>query len=161
MIVVDIAQFDVTRGDVLITYALGSCVGVCLYDEIRGIGGMAHIMLPDSSVAYTELTPSERRRYADTSVPDLVDALCRAGAGRFDLCAVMAGGAQMFGVASAAFNIGQRNADAVEKALSACRIPIVARDTGGNFARTLWFDTASGRVEVRSARRGTSVLKSP
>ncbi len=144
-VTVPIGRWAVATEPVQIRTLLGSCVGVVLYDRIAKLGGVVHIVLPDSRGA-TE-NPG---RFADTAIPALIAeidrALGRPSRGR--LTAKVAGGASMFQTA-AALNIGQLNQDAVETGLAALGIPVVARDVGGEAGRHLTLDTASGIVTVR------------
>ena len=142
--------------DVLVTYALGSCIGSCLYDKEAGIAGMSHIMLPDSTTVRDPRI--NRMKYADTALPDLVEAMVKQGASRSRIQAKIAGGAVMFPTRNQSFNIGEHNTQAVKKALEKLRIPIVAEDTGLNFGRTVYFYGADGKVIVRSTVKGVVTL---
>lgn len=142
--------------DVLATYALGSCVGICLYDEGRRLAGLAHIMLPWSKDASN---PSDNmRRYADTGINELISKMCAQGTSVSRLTAKIAGGAQMFTTNSAIFNIGERNVEAVKKVLQTYRIPIIAEQTGSNFGRTVFFYSETGIMEIRAAMKPTVQL---
>ncbi|PKM43559.1 MAG: chemotaxis protein CheD, partial [Firmicutes bacterium HGW-Firmicutes-6] len=114
-LVVGISDFKTGRApSVLVTYALGSCVGICLYDHVLKIGGMSHIMLPDSKM-FTQ-NEINRMKFADTAIPDLLNTLCCMGADRRRLTAKIAGGAQMFKVQenSSIGKIGSRNIESVK-----------------------------------------------
>lgn len=142
--------------DVLATYALGSCVGICLFDRKNNISGLAHIMLPWSTDA---INPSEnKRRYADTGITELANLMKTKGANFQYVVAKIAGGAQMFATTSSVFNIGERNVEAVKKVLTSFKIPIVAEQTGQNFGRTVFFDAATGLMQIKSATRNIVVL---
>ncbi|MDR2771466.1 MAG: chemotaxis protein CheD [Clostridiales Family XIII bacterium] len=154
---VGISDYAVSRApDVIVTYALGSCVGICLYDNAKKIGGLSHIMLPDSSMAPRGET--NRMKFADTAIVDIARDLRNMGAGR--LTAKIAGGAQMFATPAmgAMGNIGERNAKAVKAALAALRIPIIAEDTGRDYGRTVFFDLATGIMKVQSIGKSTHEL---
>ena len=134
----------------LVTLGLGSCVGIALYDSRNRLGGLAHIMLPDSSQFQDR---SNRAKFADLAIPDLVAALGRQGARPGRLVAKIAGGAQMFNSGDrhlSLLNIGQRNAAMVRKTLADLAIPLVAEDTGGNYGRTMIFDLEKGDVLIRT-----------
>ena len=91
---IGISDLNVARSpDVLMTYALGSCVGICLYDRAKKIGGLSHIMLPDSSASHGAAQPY---RFADTAIPILVQKMVLLGANKRALTAKIAGGARMF-----------------------------------------------------------------
>ena len=138
--------------DTLVTYALGSCIGTCIYDKQAGLAGMSHIMLPDSrNMRDTNLN---RMKFADTALPDMVKEMVKRGASIPRMQAKIAGGAVMFPAKNQSFNIGEHNIEAVKKALQALRIPIVADDTGLNFGRTVYFNGSDGRMIVRSTVKG-------
>lgn len=144
------------KPDVLVTYALGSCVGICLMDSTTGIGGLSHIMLPDSTAAANgAATPM---RFADTAIPMLVRQVTALGASRPRLKAKIAGGAVMFATNNDKFNIGERNIKAVKDALRKEGIPIIAEDTGLNYGRTVYFYPETGIMEVKAATQGVKQL---
>lgn len=154
MINVGISDLNIARSpDVLATYALGSCVGICLYDAEAKIAGLAHIMLPWSKEASTP--EGNGRRYADTGITELISKMCAAGVKQYRLTAKIAGGAQMFKTNSEVFNIGERNVEAVKKVLETYRIPIIAEETGLNYGRTVFFYGEDGIMEVRAATKPT------
>lgn len=152
-IVIGIADLNTAKPpDVLITYALGSCVGICLYDANVNVAGLSHILLPESSQIPGNNTPM---KFADTAIPMLMVKMQAMGARPNQIKAKIAGGAQMFaamGNASIA-NIGQRNVAAVKATLQRLHIPIVAEDTGANYGRTLLFDPATFAMTIRSPKR--------
>ncbi len=128
---------------------LGSCVGIALHDRIAKLGGLAHIVLPDSRG-----DAANPGKFADTAIPALIEELdrCLQGKSRGRLTARIAGGACMFQTAGAsgqALNIGEMNIVAVERILGSLRIPIVARDVGGEAGRRLTFNLATGVVTIR------------
>lgn len=137
---------------VLATYALGSCVGICLLDKLHNVGGLAHIMLPNSKESSK---PSDNfRRYADTGITELINTMARQGANVASLTAKIAGGAQMFETKLQTFNIGERNVAAVKKVLAYYKIKIIAEDTGLNYGRTVFFDVGTGVMQVKSVTKG-------
>lgn len=135
--------------DIVITaLGLGSCIGLVLADPRACVAGMAHVMLPES--APTSKGPPGK--FADTAVPALLDSVLALGADRSRLVAKIAGGAQMFGAGSGGgnlFNIGERNADGVRRALDGVGIRLRATDVGGNCGRTLQVTVGTGIVTVR------------
>lgn len=154
MVNIGIADLNVVKSpDVLATYALGSCIGICLYDAELKIAGLAHIMLPWSKEAGAGA--DNTRRYADTGITELIQKMCAMGAKKYRLTAKIAGGAQMFSTNSTVFNIGERNIEAVKKVLSTYNIPIIAEETGSNFGRTVFFYSEDGIMEVRAATKPT------
>lgn len=141
--------------DVIVTYALGSCVGICLYDASKCIGGLAHIMLPSSKEV--QLDNDNYKKYADTGLVMLCKEMQKQGADLSRLTAKIAGGAQMFaGLKS--LSIGDRNVKAVKALLEKYKIRLIAEQTGDKIGRTIFFDTATGLLEVRSAVRGTITI---
>jgi len=140
----------------LATIGLGSCVAIMLHDAGARLGALAHILLPNESLSRDT---SNAAKFPGTVVPLLVGELKRLGS-RGPLTARIAGGASMFSqlLPAGGVNIGERNVDATRRALEAARIPLVAQDTGGDFGRSVYFDVASGRVVVRSLKRGELVL---
>ncbi len=157
-ITVGISDMKVVRSPgVLVTYALGSCVGICLYDELLKIAALGHIMLPtyppDSSL-------DNQHRYADTCIPLMLREMERLGANRARIRAKICGGAKMFQVeGDLSFgSIGSRNVEAVKKALGEFRIPLHAEDTGLNYGRTVFFDAENGTMTVKSFSNGMKIL---
>ncbi|MFA0815050.1 MAG: chemotaxis protein CheD [Anaerofustis sp.] len=143
--------------DVLATYALGSCVGICIYDSVRKVGALGHILLPNSG---NGATVPNKYKFADTSVPEMISALTKNGSQKRNLTAKIAGGASMFEVSgeSAISNIGERNVRAVREALRAQQIRIIAEDVGLNYGRTVFFHMKDGSVQVKSFAKGLKVL---
>lgn len=139
---------------VLLTPALGSCVGISLWDGNRKRGGLAHIMLP---------SPTDNRikgrleRFASVALPRLAEAVS-GGSGPHRMVAKIAGGSTMFGADSTLAGIGERNIAEVRHQLKLLRIPLVAEDTGGTHARTMELYLDTGVVIVRSYRFGIRTL---
>lgn len=151
---VGISDQNIARSpDILVTFALGSCVGICLYDARIKLGGLSHILLPSSSAQAPLTTPY---RFADSAIPLLLRRMEGMGAKRSFIKAKIAGGAQMFASTgnAALSNIGERNVQAVRAALHSLGIPIIAEDTGKNFGRTLYFHTEDGTMRIQSATKG-------
>lgn len=135
---------------VLVTLGLGSCVAVCIYDFFFKVGGMAHIMLPDSSLS-SDNAVTNRGKFADTAIPDLVEALQREGALKERMVVKIAGGAQMFSFngLNNQIQIGVRNVAAVEKILAEMGLKITNRSVGGNVGRSVFMDLETGGVKIR------------
>ena len=138
--------------DSIITYALGSCIAICLYDPVAKLAGMAHIMLPASKECPTD---SNIKKFADTATLELIEQMSRRGAQRSRMKAKIAGGAQMFKVVSGVANIGHRNTLASKDILRSLFVPVVAEDTGDDFGRTVEFFAATGVLQVRTAKYGS------
>ena len=154
LLVVGISDYKFARNpNVFVTYALGSCIGICLYDKQLKIGGLSHIMLPESTMF--NKTDINRMKFADTAIVDLVQDLAKLGVDRRRLTAKIAGGAQMFEVQQGSLvgTIGDRNIASVKSTLQSLRIPILAEDTGLNYGRTVYFDLDTGIMKVQSLSR--------
>jgi len=141
-------------GDILVTHALGSCIGIRLYDGSCRVAGLSHILLPSSAGFHPD--GKQLYKFADTAILLLVAARERAGAKRTVMNAKIAGGAQMFAAVnnSGLANIGQRNILAVRQELQRLRIPILVEDTGKNYGRTQYFSSADGLMRITSVNRG-------
>jgi chemotaxis protein CheD len=151
---VGIADLNVTTSPhKLITIGLGSCIGIALYDKYTCIGGLAHIMLPDST-AFTNLT--NLIKFADLAIPILIEKMEGQGASVKNIKAKIAGGASMFNFPdkSMIMDIGNRNGIAVRNTLEKRSIPIIAEDIGGNKGRTMIFDTFNGIVQIKTVGLG-------
>ena len=149
---------ETCRGDdAVTTLGLGSCVGIAIRDPATGIGGLAHIMLPDS----TEIKNNTNRpKFADTGIEDMVTELVRMGANRSRLVAKIAGGAQMFafGSKSDMIRVGERNAMASKKKLAELRIPLLAEDTGDTYGRTVIFYPKTGDFVIKAVGRSEKTI---
>jgi len=139
----------------LMTPALGSCVGVALWDERTCRGALGHVMLPSPAGQHAD---PQSGRFATFAVPRLVEMLLEAGSERADLRAKLAGGAAMFRGTSGVANVGERNVAEVRRQLMRCDVTLIAEDTGGSHARTVELCLDSGLLIVRSYRLGTCEL---
>ncbi|MHC1600018.1 MAG: chemotaxis protein CheD [Candidatus Methanospirareceae archaeon] len=129
----------------LIIMGLGSCIGLALHDRYVKVGGIAHIMLPESK----GVTVKGCCKYADTAVPLLLKEMLRHKAKKERIVAKIAGGASMFS-AMDTLRIGTRNAEVVKEALKNEGIRLVAEDTGGTCGRTITLDTCTGDLRVKT-----------
>jgi len=158
LIKVGMADYKIGRNpNSLISYGLGSCVGIALYDTVNKIGGLAHIMLPDSTQARSTENPA---KFADTALPLMLNEMIKMGAIKARVTAKIAGGAQMFTFANATdvMRVGERNAEAVRMLLKKMDIRIIADDTGGNYGRTVELKMDSGIYRVRTIAQGEKEL---
>ncbi|MGI5978944.1 MAG: chemotaxis protein CheD [Oscillospiraceae bacterium] len=157
-ITVGIADFNVAKDDdTLVTYALGSCVGICLYDPVMKLAGLSHIMLPSIKEFTDPKALAQTGKYADSAIELLMNKMISMGARKIRLRAKIAGGAQMFAPVNNNTNlagIGERNVIAVKKELARLSIPIVAEDTGKNYGRTLFLSSADGVMRIKSVNKG-------
>ncbi len=158
MIKVGMADLKLCKApDAVTTLGLGSCVGIAIRDPITKIGGLAHIMLPDSTqFSGTVNIP----KYADTGAKELVRIIVEAGGNRSRLVAKIAGGAQMFQFQSKSemTAVGQRNVEAVKKVLAELKIRILAEDTGLNFGRTVEFYPETGDYIIKAVGKGVKTI---
>jgi len=138
----------------LITYALGSCIGICLYDPLIKLGALVHIMLPVNM----ETGRKNTMKYADTGLAETIRQMEAKGASRIRLKAKIAGGAKMFECSGSLGNIGQRNIESVHLNLRKAGIHLLAEDTGGSVARTLLFDVNSGQACIRCYGRPEVII---
>lgn len=151
-IVIGIGEFAVERNPaIIVTLGLGSCVGVCMRDPLAKVGGMAHVMLPDSGNRDAQ-TPG---KYADTAVAILIEKLLSLGAVKTRLEAKIAGGASMF--ETSGMNVGQRNVEAVKHWLKYHQIPLKAEDVGGNRARSIEYNIETGKLLIRKVGGGETI----
>lgn len=145
--------------DGVTTLGLGSCVGIALRDPVTKIGGLAHIMLPDS----TAIRNSQQNiaKFADTGIEELVRQMVGLGANRSRIVAKIAGGATMFkfeGSTNSTMQVGQRNVEAVKAKLGEMRIQILAEDTGKNYGRTVVFYPETGEFHIKAVGRSESII---
>lgn len=141
------------------TLGLGSCVGIAIRDTSNKIGGLAHIMLPDSKAMKN--AQQNLAKFADTAVEELVKQMEKLGAKRSRMVAKIAGGATMFSFQGSGTNVGQvgdRNVDAVKAKLRELKIPILASDTGANYGRTVIFYPESGDFHIRAVGKPESII---
>lgn len=145
---VGIADMKMLQGEgILITYALGSCIGLCFHDPKLRLGALLHIMLPLNM----EAGRTHPLKYADSGIKETLRAMEAKGASRSRMTVKIAGGAKMFEVAGGGLgNIGQRNIESVHAILKRENIHLLAENVGGSVARTLLFDVASGQGCIRS-----------
>jgi chemotaxis protein CheD len=151
-ITVSIADMKVSknREDTLITYSLGSCIGVAIYDRFVNVGGLLHFMLPDSHI---DLQKAQRNpwMFADTGIPSLFREAYKLGAEKERLEVKVVGGSQIMD-GSGFFNIGKRNYVALQKIFRANGVFVSAEDVGGNGNRTVFVELSSGRVLIKTSR---------
>lgn len=157
-IVVGIGDIKTGKGDMpIVTYALGSCVGICLYDERLGLGGMLHAMLPTTA---DQLVVREPERYVDTGLKKLYTILCHMGADRGSLKAKLVGGAKMFEYQTVVkeADIGTLNVWEAKEGLRQLGIPLVREVTGGMVGRTIRFIPTNGAITIHSSDGTTEVI---
>jgi chemotaxis protein CheD len=134
----------------LVTYALGSCIAVGIWDPAAKVGGLLHFMLPDSSIDRENGGRDNPFRYADTGTPLLFRGAYQQGAEKRRLVVWLAGGAAVVDDRGI-FNIGKRNYAALKKILWKAGVLVQAEDCGGTSSRTVRLEVASGRFWIRAA----------
>jgi chemotaxis protein CheD len=152
---VGISALEVAQAPATLTaLALGSCVAVILHDPLAKVGGLAHVLLPSTSVARAK--PDAPGRFATTAVIALHEGLLALGAVHRRLTARLVGGASMFATLQPAGTIqmGERNVHAARTTLHRQGIRLIGEAVGGDFGRSVDFDVATGRVIVTSYEHG-------
>lgn len=154
---VGIADMKITRQEgILITYALGSCIGISFYDPMIKLGALLHIMLPEKSGA----KDGNVFKFADTGIRETLRKLTAFGGSKSRMVCKIAGGAKMFEMKGngGLGNIGERNAQNVKRILMAEGLRVTSEDVGANYARTMLLDVTTGNVYVRSAGKPEKML---
>lgn len=141
----------------IVTIGLGSCVGITFFDSTKRIGGLAHIMLPDSTQFSNVNKPG---KFADLAIPLLLQEMEALGANRKSMIARISGGASMFNFTdkSMIMDIGNRNVKAVKEMLSKLYIPVRGEDTGGNQGRTMVLEVDTGKTYIKTVGYGMKEL---
>ncbi len=151
IITVGMAELKVRKAPgQIVSLGLGSCIGVCVYYAPKKIGGMAHIMLPSSSM-FMDGTPNPGK-FADTAIPLLIEEIVKLGGEKNGLVVKIIGGAQMFQSNSAAARISivLQNIIAVERICKKMELYIAAKSVGGSAGKSVIFDLDTGKVIVRT-----------
>lgn len=136
----------------IITYSLGSCIGVAIHDPVALVGGILHFMLPESELD-SEKAEKNPFMFCDTGIPSLFKAAYKLGAKKQRMKVVVAGGSQVLDQ-DGFFNIGKRNTIAAKKMFWRNNIIIDHEDTGGNSNRTIKLDVKSGKVRLKISGAG-------
>ncbi len=152
--IVGVADFAVSHdpSEDIITYSLGSCIAVVIYDPTVQVGGMLHYMLPESS-----MDPEKARKipamFADTGIPTLFKHSYQYGATKKHLVVKVVGGAQIMDE-NGVFNIGKRNYLALRKLFWKNNVMVSAEHVGGNVNRTVRLEMTTGRVILKVSGMG-------
>ena len=157
-VVIGLAEMAVSNNPsaILTTYALGSCIGVVLYDPVVRVGGLLHAMLPDSTIdpAKAQAHPG---MFVDTGMPALLSAACQMGASRQRLRIFVAGGARIMDDQNL-FNIGGRNVAAFAEWLRRENLHLSAEQVGGQANRTIGLSIETGRVTLKVSGQTQEVV---
>ena len=143
--------------DAITTLGLGSCVGIAIRDPVSKVGGLIHIMLPDSTAVKNN---SNIPKFADTGIVELVRQIVAKGGIKSRLVAKIAGGAQMFAFQSSndAVRVGDRNVAASLAKLKELGIPVLAKDTGDSYGRTVIFYPETGDYVIKAVGKPEKTL---
>lgn len=144
--VADMAVTNDTNAD-LVTYSLGSCLGITIYDSAVHVGGLLHLMLPDSAIDPHKSNDSPYM-FVDTGVPLLFRTAYQLGADKARIVLKVVGGAEIIG--NDLFNIGRRNCAAMREILQRNAVTAHAECVGGQASRTVRLDVSNGQVVVRT-----------
>ncbi|NLN40016.1 MAG: chemotaxis protein CheD [Smithella sp.] len=150
-LIVGISDIKISNAsdDVIITYALGSCIGISVYDPVAKVGGLLHYMLPDSTLDEKKAKDNPAM-FADTGIPTLFKACYRLGAEKKRMIVKAAGGASILDDTNF-FRIGQKNIMAMRKIFWKNNVMLASEDTGANHNRTVRLEMATGKTFVRSS----------
>ena len=157
-IVVGVGDLAVSNNPALVlaTYSLGSCLGVTIFDPVMRVGGLLHLMLPDSSINCAKAI-QQPAMFADTGVPALFREAYQMKADKYRVQICLAGGAQ-FMDGSGFFNIGKRNYDAVAALFNQHGLKVKAEAVGGLVSRTLSLNVRTGEVRLKISGRTEEVV---
>lgn len=158
IIKVGMADLNICKSpNIITTLGLGSCIGIAVYDPSSKVGGLAHIMLPDSTKIRNN---SNIAKFADTGIDELIRRVTAAGAIKSRLVAKIAGGARMFEVSglSDVGNVGARNAEASKQKLKELGIRIIGEDTGLNYGRTVELHCETGEYYIKSVGKPVKII---
>lgn len=144
-------EYYFTDKDMVIVTVLGSCVSACIRDNISGIGGMNHFMLPDSAAADKDSPVSESMRYGTYAMEVLINQLLRNGARRENLEAKIFGGGNVL-KSFTTMNVGDRNAMFVRKFLKEERIRVTGEDLLDIYPRKVYYFPKTGKVLVKKLK---------
>lgn len=141
---------------VLVTYSLGSCIGVTIYDAVAKVGGLLHYLLPESKLS-PEKAVKNPYMFADTGIPALFKAAYELGARKQRMKVIVAGGSQIMDQAGF-FNIGKRNDIALRKMFHKNNVLIDYRDVGGNVNRTIKLEVKNGDAWIKVSGQGVKKI---
>jgi chemotaxis protein CheD len=140
----------------LITYSLGSCIGIVIYDPVVKVGGLLHYMLPESSLD-KEKARKNPFMFADSGIPHLFKATYQLGAKKQHMKAAVVGGAQILDQ-KGFFNIGKRNHMAVRKIFWKNKVMTNFEDVGGNVNRTIRLELATGNMYLKVSGKESRII---
>lgn len=158
-IVIGMAEMAIVKEpESIITYGLGSCVGLVLYDRINKIAGMVHIVLAENNKMAREINVA---KFADTAVDALLLNMVKKGANRSSIIAKMAGGAHMFANMTnnnPILNVGEKNVKVTKERLLKLNIPLISEDVFGSSGRTVEFFPSTGDFKIKMVGKGEKMI---
>ncbi len=155
---IGIADMSVSKSpDIITTLGLGSCIGIAMYDPSTKIGGLVHIMLPDSTKIRNNTNIA---KFADTGIQELYNRMIKAGANKNRMTAKIAGGAKMFQMSTKSDigNVGERNQEASRAKLKQLGIRIVSEDCGLNYGRTVELHCETGEYHIKAVGKALKII---
>jgi chemotaxis protein CheD len=157
-IIVGVSDLKVSQDPhgVLVTYSLGSCIGIAVYDPVIRVGGMLHYMLPESSLDSAKAADNPFM-FADTGIPRLFKSVYELGGVKSRMRVIMVGGSQVLDQ-KGFFNIGKRNEMAARKLFHRNNVVIDFADTGGNGNRTLRLAIKDGQCALKESGEGERLI---
>jgi chemotaxis protein CheD len=157
-IIVGVADMKVSNNPdgVLVTYSLGSCIGVAIYDPVARVGGMLHFMLPESGMDRNK-ADKKPFMFADTGIPKLFKSVYELGGNKQRMRVIVTGGSQVMDQ-HGFFNIGKRNQMAVRKIFHRNNVIVDYSDVGGNSNRTLRLAVKDGQASLKVSGQGEKIL---
>ena len=158
-VIVGVADMKVTNDPegVLVTYSLGSCIGLAVYDPVAKIGGLLHYMLPESSLD-AEKARKNPYMFGDTGIPLLFKSCYQLGAKKNRMKVIVVGGSQILDQ-NGLFNIGKRNYTVLRKMFWKNNVMIDFQDVGGTVNRTLRMHVYSGETWLKVSGNGTRKIQ--
>lgn len=149
--IVGVADMKVSNNpeESIITYSLGSCIGLVIYDSVVKVGGVLHYMLPESSIDRGKAA-ARPYMFADSGIPRLFKTAYQLGAVKQRMNIYAAGGAEILDQ-KGFFNIGKRNYMALKKIFFKNNVMINKQDVGGNVNRTVRIEIATGDIYVKTS----------
>lgn len=155
LINVGIADLKISSSPNILRTILGSCVGICIYDLNKKIGGMCHIMLPSAKKMGGNI-----KKYSETAIPLLISELIEAGALKKNMQAKIAGGATMFKHIESSLmgEIGKNNIKSVKDVLALNNIELIAEDVGEDYGRTIDFYLETGELKIKTIGKDIIII---
>ncbi|MCD4741186.1 MAG: chemotaxis protein CheD [Desulfobacteraceae bacterium] len=155
--IVGVADMKISNnlGDSILTYSLGSCIGLVIYDPVAKIGGLLHYILPESKIDKTKAR-NNPFMFADTGIPKLFETAYQFDAKKNRMEISVFGGAQILGQ-QGFFNIGQQNYMALKKIFLENQLIINKENIGGEISRTIRLEIKTGDIFIKTS--GTKEVK--